>query len=420
MVYTLFSSCVEELAIESTEPTSSLLVIDARITDELRFHQIRLTRTYALGAEGPIEEQDAQVKIITDFGAEIVFNEVSAGIYQSSQQFAAEANTNYKLSITTSDQKVYESANVQRTEPSEITEIVAEATITDLNEEGVRILVNSNINTSEPQFFKYEYEETYKVIAPLYSPQELVVLEEDFPYPPDFLQMFVDPSTGIFDFDALVEFFFDFEFNDPQEQVCFKTVASNNIIQASTEDLIENELANFEVRFISRFNTILKHRYSILVKQFVQSEEAYNFFQLLDAFSSNDNLFSEVQTGFLEGNITNITNPSEQVVGFFEVSAYNEHRVFFNFEDIFPGLTEPPYFINCDDTISPAVLEEDFAHNITNSPIIDALNTGFIFYELTEVEGGSPFSFNPFQLVFSECGDCTNYGSTEVPEFWEE
>ena len=58
------------------------------------------------------------------------------------------------------------------------------------------------------------------------------------------------------------------------------------------------------VRFINRNNYIISHRYSILVRQFVQSNEAFTFYETLNDLSRNESLFSETQPGFLAGNVS--------------------------------------------------------------------------------------------------------------------
>ena len=94
--------------------------------------------------------------------------------------------------------------------------------------------------------------------------------------------------------------------------------------------------------------------------------------------------------------------------------------MYFNYADLFPGDQLPPYVIECDDFISPILLKEDFVHNIIGSPVMDALNQGFQYYDVTNDTDLSPFAVMPYLLVQEPCGDCTVLGENVVPDFWED
>ncbi|MGV6831029.1 MAG: DUF4249 domain-containing protein [bacterium] len=417
IVLATLQSCIEEIATPQDSFTNSILVVEATLTDQLKFQEVRLSKTYPIGEEQTPQVSGANVSIVNSTNQTINFTELEPGLYISDIPFAASVNTDYQLKLTV-DNKSYSSSLERLAAQIPINNVTAQASINDLNEEGVSIVVNTVDPGVDDIYLRYEYEETYKIIAPRYSPQELTVLNNDFPYPQSFLNNFIN-NDFTFDDEALRDFFFDLSLREEQKQICFNTVNSNKIFQTSSDELTTNDIS-FELRFLDNLNPIIRHRYSILVRQLVQTRRAFEFYELLNSFSSNDDVFSQLQVGFIEGNITNETNEQERIVGFFEVASVDEQRIFFDYNDIYPDAQLPPYFISCDFTLSPEILEEDFAHNITNSPIIDALGVGFIFYEETEFPGSGPFSYRPYQLVFSECGDCTNYGETLVPSFWEE
>ncbi len=408
-------SCIEEVAISNEVEQQSILVVEAVITDEAKFQEVRLTRSFELEGDSAVAENNATVRLSTNSGQVYNFTQEDNGYYRSTQQFAAHPNTEYSLEITTSDGLQFQSDSEQLPGLSVIDELVFERGFNENGVEGVSAFINAS---NENEFYRFEYEETYKIIAPQYSPQELIILNEDFPYPPEFLLMFVD-NQGVIDFQEIIDFFFELQLRPEQEQICFNTVASNEILLASTIDLETNILNQHRVRFVNRNEYIIQHRYSLLVKQYSISDQAHEYYTILNDFSNNESIFSETQVGFLSGNLFS-TNSDASVVGYFELSSVDEQRIYFNYTDLFPGEILPPYFVNCDDILVPALLEEDFAHNITNSPIIDALNAGFIFYQENGDENGNPFEFAPFQLVFQVCGDCTVLGQNQVPDFWED
>lgn len=413
--------CVEEIDLLTETEFQDALVIEATITNELKQQVIKLSRSYPLEVSGPSPESNATVKVIDGAGNAISFSESESGIYLSNQPFAAQPNIDYRLEITTSNGKSYGSTTMQLTPQTPIGDLYVERGFNENEDEGVSIFVDTYDLSGNTNYYRFEYEETYKIIAPDYSPLELNIQNDDFPYANmngEFLSQFLD-ANGL-NLDELTDFFVTLDFRESQEQICYNSVKSNHILVTSTTDLIEDQLSQYRVRFINRNNYIISHRYSILVRQYIQSKEAHTFYKTLRDFSSEGNLFSQIQTGFLEGNVFSLSNNEELVVGFFEVSYVDEKRVYFNYADLFPGESLPPYYINCDDYYRPILLREDFVHNIIDSPLINALKGGWIFFQEVEDNSFSPFSYAPYELVLEPCGDCTVLGQNVVPDFWED
>ena len=407
-------SCIDEIDIVAESDFESLLVIEAVITNEDKIHEITLSRVAPLNTEENIPEMNASVRVIDDVGNNYVFIESSEGNYRSSNSFRALPDRNYILEIQTTDGDLYQSSLTSLTSETPIGELYAELGFNENASEGIIIKINSNDELGNTNYYRFEYEETYKIVAPLYNPKQVLINNEpNFPLPIDY---FSDLS-----FQELIDYLVNLEFRPEQEQTCYNTVASNEIMIASTTELENDIIEQYQIRFINRENTIISHRYSILVRQFILSQEAYNYYRTLESFSSEEDLFSQVQTGFLVGNISNINNQEERVVGLFEVSAVDEKRIFFNYSDLYPNEPLPEYFVNCDYREIPGLLQISPLppHNIIRSPLQSALKTDLILYrELFDSNNGRRNP--PFELVLEPCGDCTIYGENVVPDFWQE
>ena len=255
------------------------------------------------------------------------------------------------------------------------------------------IYVDSFDPTGQSKYYRYEYEETYKIIAPFWSPEDAYIVS---PLP--------NPEV-------------DTRIKTREEQVAYNTIASNTIIQENTTEFGEDRVNKFPVRFIEREDFILSHRYSILVKQYIQNRAAFSYYETLELLSRTESLFSQRQAGFLEGNIRSITNSEEDVVGFFQVSTVSEKRIFFNYTDFFPGENLPKYPIDCT-LVSPPIITETGA-----SPLLVAIELGILKYVEDYDQETNPNNFSeygPFLMVRTPCGDSTFYGSSVVPEFWVE
>ena len=148
-----------------------------------------------------------------------------------------------------------------------------------------------------------------------------------------------------------------------------------------------------------------------MVRQFIQSSEAHEFYANLLELSENESIFSETQPGFLNGNLFSVTNSNEKVIGFFEVSSVDTRRIYFNYEDLFPGEPLPPFFIGCTPFAPEACTEGG------TSPLNESLIIGFKYFEEnTEPEDGE----GPYDIVLPACGDCRVLGNNAPPDLWEE
>ncbi|WP_420601744.1 DUF4249 domain-containing protein [Flagellimonas sp.] len=372
--------CTEPLAIDITN-SDSVLVVDASITDEHKYHEILLSRSSQSDIEDPIPEQSAQLKIVMEDQQEFSFSEVEPGKYVSDMAFAAQANNLYELRITSSNGKRYRSNSVELQQETQIDSVYAEFTQTDSGLQGIDIKVDSFDPTGNSTYFRYKYTETYKIIAPEWYPWELVVVNEN--------------PLAISD-----------ELHTEEKRVCFATEASNNIILTNTKNATEDRVTGFTVRFLSKDNFIISHRYSILVSQYVLSREAYEFYDRLKAFSELESIFSQAQPGFIIGNIFPEDDSNERVVGFFEVSSVSKKRIFFSYEDFFPNEPLPPFIDECKRTL---VLDKSALAIAVRDQLISL--AGIQNISLGEVL---------YYVQPRPCGDCTALGSNVVPGFWEE
>lgn len=413
-ILVLVLSCVEEFDAE-IQDFESILVVDARLTDEVGVQSINLSRTFEFDSV-PAPERNAQVSLVSGNGTTFPFSEGGSGVYQSTSSLQLVAGESYQLEITTQDGIQYRSDFERLPEPIAIGEMQAIRRINNTGLEGVAIVLDNAPNSAQPEFFRYEFEETYKIIAPDFHPFEWDEVDYDF---------FCEDDDG---WEATVAP------RTEEARICYASNRSLDLILASTADLASSGLEDYEVRFLGRDNYFISHRYSILVKQFHHSSDANSFFSSLLDFSGFDSVFSNVQTGLLEGNIR-AENSNASVLGYFELSSYSEKRIFFDYADLFPDEPLPPYAISCELIGKPPLYPEGFhvtpidgklvIDGTSSSPLLDGIIAGLIAYvgdnENYQVVGpdGEP-DRAPFLIKATGCVDCREFGSNVVPEFWEE
>jgi len=386
--FTIFmNGCIEPF--ETTNLTfENILVVEGRLTNENKKHTIQLSRTFQVDSSTPTPEQNAKVFIIENNNITHSFTEQEPGVYITDNSFSAKANTIYQLKIETQNGKTYSSTDQNLTETAQLEEVNFKVTKKQFEDEDeVQITVNTFSSNSEANNFLYEYEETYKIVSRYWSHLTF----DTSVYPPLVIKK-VNPDDTRF---------------------CYNTRFSNEILQTETSSLSENRIIDFKVRSIPPLDFILRDRYSILVKQYVQTLNAYSYFETLNKFSTSENVFAQSQVSFIQGNIFSETDSEEKVIGFFEVNSVATKRLFFDKEDVvqdqfseFPITCEPKRFAKFDSE--------------GNRPLENALRNDYIFYNFgdagfIEVEDNNDL---PFILVKRPCGDCTVFGTSVKPDFW--
>lgn len=389
LLFISLGGCVKEIGFES-ETFESALVVEASITNEEKHHGIKLSRTYRFEDDGPSPETNAIVKVVSTNG-EILFKETEAGKYVSMTAFTALPSINYVLQIDTEDGRSYKSNETQLTQSTQIDNLYAIRETNDDDVNGMSIYIDTFDPTGNSKYYRYEYDEAYKIIVPKWVDQDLVVVSRVWP-------------------DCTVKLV-----PRPDTRVCYTTVSSIANIQGSTAELTEDRLTRFLVREISSENYIISWRYSILIRQYVQAREAYSYFETLNEYVGDGSLFSQNQPGFISSNIRSESNYQEKVLGFFEVSSVSSKRIFFNYDDFYPNEPQPPYSVSCNELS----FEIDLGHPTDLcGPLLGLIDSGdVLFYRENEFPGPNE---GPYYTVPAACGDCTRLGITSVPDFWED
>jgi hypothetical protein len=373
------SGCVEEIDFE-IETFESALVIEATITNEVKNQVILLSRTFQTEDDGPPPERNASVNILAT-GTSYAFEELEPGKYVSTIPFSAQSSIDYVLNITTSNGRSYSSSPTILSQSTQIDAVYAVRETNSNAVNGMSIYVDSFDPKGNSKYYRYAYEETYKIIASRWVPEDLVLLNE--------LTCAVELRP-----------------TRPQdERVCYNTVASNTINQVSTNSLTEDRVKRHLVRFISSEDFIISWRYTILVNQYIQSREAYAYFEALNNFASEGSIFSQLQPGFIKGNVSSETNPDEKVIGFFDVSSVSSKRIYFNYEDFYADEPQPPLGYSCE----PVIMEQFTEIGACGALIYGLLSDRVVYYS------GSYMAPN---MVLRACGDCTALGNNVEPDFW--
>ncbi|NHF59825.1 DUF4249 domain-containing protein [Flavobacteriaceae bacterium TP-CH-4] len=408
----LFTGCIEpfdDLSVEESEASlETTLVVEASLSDEMKRQRILLSRPAPLQFIEPLDsvtsngsvllstlppviyERNASVIVDDDLGNQYRFVEEAPGTYLSETEFAVEVGVEYTLTIeTTSGNRYVSEPEMVPSGESTITRLYAEKTVNEVGEEGVAIFLDNSSTNTEPDYYRFDYEETYKIIAPNWNALEFALRGDSYPF-----EVITVPR-------------------EQEERVCYATSGSDQIILGSTVNLSANRIERFPLRFLPKDDFKIANRYSLQVRQYSQSVNAQGYFEALRDFAKNENIFSQVQPGFIEGNISEESGISGRVIGYFEVVSVASERLFFNFEDFFEREGEAAYPLNCSFIGSPPLTTPGGTF-----PLLDGVQADLIEY--VGPNEGQVSDGGPFLVTAKACGDCTVLGSNVVPEFWIE
>ena len=384
LLVVLNSACVEEVSIDFGDDQSNL-VVHAIVTDELKYQQITLSRTYPFDTKEAPAEKGAMV-VLSANEQNYPFEEIEEGQYQSVTPFAAEGGVSYKLSITTANGRTYSSETKSLVGNVSIDDFSVIPGVNSDNEEGLSFELSSSNSNSEGNYYRIDYEETYKIIAPYWSAYDAVIFAEGF---------------HTIDVRAILR--------ETEEKECYGNFKSTRINLVNTYNFQSDEIIDLPVRFLKKYDPKGMYRYSIEVKQYAVDPQTYAYYQSLKEISdASTTVFTQSQPGQINSNIYSETNPEEVVLGYFEVSGVDAKRVFVDYRDYYPDGNRPNYFYACQTSI-PSI-----SGTMGNRPLLEAIKSDeLIYFASTE-----PGSEGPFVMVLPFCGDCTRIGSNIKPEFW--
>lgn len=330
---------------------------------------IILSRTRGLNDSTPnMPENSAQVSVIGSSGDISFLTDMGAGVYQSNNLDLNGAET-YQLQILTSDGNKYLSDTVSLLQTPPIDSVSWKQDSTGAsNKLGVNIYVATHDPSNPIGYYRWEYEETWK-----YRAQYESYLE------------FVSGSLSARGMDQEVFF-------------CWHDQRSTSLVVGTTAQLSQNLIYEQPVNFIPQGSQKLGIKYSILVKQYSISKEAFEYWRNLQQTTELTGSIFDPLPAQINGNIRNMANASEPVLGFISASSAQEKRIFISNNEV----PRWGYVIKgCEEiTISPDQFDQYFGSG------------GYI--------PTGPRGIANVGATTPSCGDCRQTGGkTTVPPFWQ-
>ena len=370
-----------------------LLVIDGLITDANTSYTVRISKTFQEQNTEPSSVSDATVFISDDIGNSSYLNNRGGGIYKTdSIEFHGIIGRTYVLHVQAKSGEVYESESCLMQPVTDIDsiyfakdqEIINNGTET---QDGIRIFLDSKEGDNN-EYCRWAFDETWKYKVP---------------YPKRYNYI---NDTTIIPVGDIKEF-------------CWKYQESDGILIRSNGSGQTGTVKKQPILFIAADQSDrLLIEYSILVKQYSISKMEYDFWNDMNQVNiSGEDIFSK-QPFTVTSNIHNITNSTERVLGYFQVSAVKQKRKYIPFSEIV-GLKLPFYHYPCE------IIQKDpndypnpWGPKMTWNQIysIFSKSSDYYFIEPLYVPGTDQLA----KLVFArpECANCELSGTRKKPDFW--
>jgi len=147
------------------------------------------------------------------------------------------------------------------------------------------------------------------------------------------------------------------------------------------------------------------------------SEQEFLFWKTIKESTENIGSLFDRQPQSRLGNIQNLNDPTEAVLGYFSASGLSSKRIFIDRSELPLGIRVYNGFRECGTNLDTLQRENaGFTQEEIDANIFAKINQGQVFYDFAD----RPF-ISGYIFTSPECSDCRELGGTEVkPDFWVE
>jgi Domain of unknown function (DUF4249) len=300
VLISLAISCLDPFDPPTLETGRNFLVVDGFVDSGNKSASVKLSTSVALDAPtNGIPVFKAIVQIESPEGKVFSLTEGSNGIY-SAASINIEHGENYKLRIKAGGRE-YLSTEIQLRRSPVLDSVTWRAA-----PDGVTIYVDSHDITGATKYYQWTYTETWEYNAEYLSNYEF------------------DPKTTLVKQRRPGGYVY----------VCYNTASSSRVLIASTTQNRQDVVSDFPLAFHRKGTKKLSRLYSILVEQRAMDELAYRYWSNLQRTTENLGGLFDPLPAEVTGNVHNIANESEPVLGYFAGGEVQQKRLFINHEEL--------------------------------------------------------------------------------------
>lgn len=372
LVAVAWISCKKPYQPETITTDYKYLVVEGTISpgDSTFF---KLSRTTPVNKATPTPELKAIVTIEDEQSNSYLVKETGNGTYSASSYNLDNAKK-YRLRIKTSAGKTYLSdfVPVKNSPPIDSIGFIAQS-------DALQLYANTHDATGNTRYYRWEFSEAWVFNALYFSN-----------YVSDGKQLLSRSFTQLI-------------------HQCYTNDLSATVSLGSTAQLTQDKVYQDVINTIPSSSEKISIRYSILVKQYALTVDAYSFWSNIKKNTEDLGSIFDAQPTELKGNIHNVSDPTEAVIGYVSAGNVQSKRVFINRSEL-PKSWQLIYPYPCQVDTAKFSSNQVTTILIPNKPIsaitIDqafdtmGMNIGYLYSD-------------------RQCADCTVRGVTTPPLFWK-
>jgi hypothetical protein len=366
----LFLGCKDKFNPTVTTSNNNILVVEGFINAGADSTIIKLSRTVVLAKENTVNAETAAT-VTVESDANEAFNLGELALKKGTYA-ALGLNLNpgkkYRLRIKTTNGATYLSDFVEVKLSPAIDKIAYDIK----GDDGIDLYINTHDATNKARYYRWEYDETWIFYATfksklMWNGTQLVTR---------------DQNNNIYQ--------------------CWGNSKSSTIVLGSSAKLDQDVIFKQPLTFIPSSSEKLTERYSVLVKQYALTKDAYDFWQNLKKNTESLGSIFDAQPSQLVGNIHNINNAEEPVIGYIGVGSVQQQRIYINYSEL-PRTYKVAVQTECYPLLEVFFLKPDDPRGYFGSGVnipIDLTANGAL-------SSGRA------------CADCTIRGVNKKPAFWQ-
>ena len=377
----ILCGCTRPYAPPPIKAVTGYLVVEGVIDAGNDSTKFLLSRTVNLTASSSAPVTGAQVTVEGSDNSSHPLINTTAGTYMAPPLNLDQTKT-YRLHIktTTGEDYVSDYVPVKITPPIDTVNYVIESN-------GLQINLNTHDPANNTRYYRWDYTEEWEFHSQFYSSYM---------------------STG----DTVIE-------RPVSKQIyfCYQGDASTTILLGSSAKLVQDVISTAPITFIPSTSEKLETEYSIQVKQYALTSDAYNFWQNLKKNTEELGSIFDAQPSQINGNIYCTNNPAEPVIGYISASTIQAKRIFVDNIVLPHWIPISPYSCTIDSILLRKVIngvpinQENLYFNKNKGATGD-----FIPVNAIVTFGGAIIGHTGSDAV---CVDCTFRGSITKPSYWQ-
>jgi hypothetical protein len=184
---------------------------------------------------------------------------------------------------------------------------------------------------------------------------------------------------------------------DFSRMVCWKTSLVKNFFTLTTRNQSQNTYTRFPLHIVNDYSSPrLQYGYSLLIRQYTLSDAAFIYWEKIQLNSNQEAGLYERQPQPAKGNMHNLTNPDQEVLGLFGATTVKSKRIFVGPIKDLPIKFDP----HCE--VGTVLKALDQIHY--------AWYPAYLF--------GDSYGYQ-LEMIRPDCVDCLRLGGINVkPDFW--